>query len=182
MLELFLTFFKIGAFTFGGGFAIIPVIREEVAIKRNWVPDGDFMDMIAITQTAPGAVAINTSVYVGYRLFGIPGALTAVLGLILPSIIIITTIAIFFVKFNELPWVQSAFKGIRAAVASMILYAAFLLGRKVLNPKGIGFILLGLLLIYFNVHPVLLLIIVTMLGLLTDRFLVGVNRKNDGAI
>ena len=99
--NMFVTFFKIGAFTFGGGFAMIPIIQQEVVTNNNWIKDEDFIDIISIAQSSPGPIAINSSIYVGYKIKGFPGAVIATLGTVLPSFIIILLIAIFFFEFND---------------------------------------------------------------------------------
>lgn len=124
--ELFLVFFKIGAFTFGGGYAMIPLIRNEVVRKRNWLNDDEFMDMLAIAQSMPGPIALNTSLFVGNKRMGFKGSLFSGLGIILPSFIVILLIAVVFVQFKNDPVVERIFKGIRPAVVALI--AAPLLG------------------------------------------------------
>lgn len=128
--KLFLTFFKIGAFTFGGGYAMIPIIQEEIVEKNKWIDDKEFMDAIAIAQASPGPVAVNTSIFVGYTLKGFPGALACVLGTVLPSFITILVIAIFFYQFRENPILDQIFLGIRPAVVALIAAAVYKLGKK----------------------------------------------------
>lgn len=124
--ELFITFFKIGAFTFGGGYAMIPIMRNEVVNKKLWMEDTDFMDMLAIAQSMPGPIALNTALFVGNKRNGFKGSLFSGLGVILPSFIIILLIAIVFTQFKENPVIERIFKGIRPAVVALI--AAPLLG------------------------------------------------------
>ena len=100
LFQIFLTFFKIGAFTFGGGYAMIPIIEDEISRKRGWMKQSEFIDVIALSQGAPGAIAVNASIYVGYQLMGLPGAIVATLGTVLPSFIIILVIAKFFFQFG----------------------------------------------------------------------------------
>ena len=124
--ELFLVFFKIGAFTFGGGYAMIPLIRNEVVKKKRWLNDNEFMDMLAIAQSIPGPIALNTALFVGNKRLGFKGSLFSAAGIILPSFIIILLIAILFSQFSDNPIVERIFKGIRPAVVALI--AAPLLG------------------------------------------------------
>jgi len=119
-LDLFLVFFKIGAFTFGGGYAMIPLIRNEVVKKKNWLEDDEFMDMLAIAQSMPGPMALNTALFVGNKRFGFMGSLFSGLGIILPSFITILFIAIIFTQFKNNPIVERIFKGIRPAVVALI--------------------------------------------------------------
>lgn len=125
-LELFLVFFKIGAFTFGGGYAMIPLIRNEVVDKKKWLDDDDFINMLALAQSAPGPISLNTAIFVGNKRLGFKGSLFCSAGIILPSFITILIIAIVFTQFKENPIVESIFKGIRPAVVALI--AAPLLG------------------------------------------------------
>ena len=118
--ELFLVFFKIGAFTFGGGYAMIPLIRNEVVKKKRWLNDNEFMDMLAIAQSIPGPIALNTALFVGNKRLGFKGSLFSAAGIILPSFIIILLIAILFSQFSDNPIVERIFKGIRPAVVALI--------------------------------------------------------------
>ena len=99
--KMFITFFKIGAFTFGGGYAMIPIIQSEIVDKHKWIDGEEFIDALSITQASPGPVAVNTSIYVGYKLRKLPGAIVCTLGTILPSFIIISIIARFFNVFRD---------------------------------------------------------------------------------
>ncbi len=122
-LKLFFAFFKIGAFTFGGGYAMIPIIEKEMVEKRKWISKDDILDIFAISGSTPGAIGLNCSTFVGYRVKGIIGAFCSTLGLILPSFIIIMIISTFIAKFNHISYVQYAFWGIRIGVLSLILKA-----------------------------------------------------------
>lgn len=124
-LKLFISFFKIGAFTFGGGWAMIPLIEREVVDKQNWIKREDFVDALAIAQSLPGVLAVNISILIGNKLRGLKGCLTATLGTILPSFLIILAIAIWFVKTYDNPVVERIFKGIRPAVVALIVSPVF---------------------------------------------------------
>lgn len=117
---MFTTFFKIGAFTLGGGYAMIPIVQEEVVTHRKWIGEEEFLDLIALAQSAPGIIAVNTAVFVGYKIDGWKGLFSAVLGAILPSFCIILLIATCFTHFREYPQVEAVFKGIRPAVVALI--------------------------------------------------------------
>lgn len=124
--EIFLVFFKIGAFTFGGGYAMVPLIQNEVVSKKKWVDNEEFIDMLAIAQSLPGPLALNTALFVGNKRLGFKGSLFSGAGVILPSFIVILLIAMIFTQFKENQIVERIFKGIRPAVVALI--AAPLLG------------------------------------------------------
>ena len=124
-LKLFISFFKIGAFTFGGGWAMILLIEREVVDKQNWIKREDFVDALAIAQSLPGVLAVNISILIGNKLRGLKGCLMATLGTILPSFLIILAIAIWFVQTYDNPVVERIFKGIRPAVVALIVSPVF---------------------------------------------------------
>lgn len=124
-LKLFISFFKIGAFTFGGGWAMIPLIEREVVDKQNWIKREDFVDALAIAQSLPGVLAVNISILIGNKLRGLKGCLMTTLGTILPSFLIILAIAIWFVQTYDNPVVERIFKGIRPAVVALIVSPVF---------------------------------------------------------
>jgi len=132
---LFWTFFRIGAFTIGGGYVMVPLIQRDIVERRGWVEKDSFVDVLAIAQTAPGPIAVNTAVYVGYMLRGIWGALSCLAGCILPSIIIILVVAALFDQISSSTYVQAAFAGIRPAVVVLILSAAIKIGRPVVRSR-----------------------------------------------
>ena len=112
-IHSFLSFFKIGLFTIGGGYAMVPLIEEEIVSKKQWISKEDFIDLMAISQSVPGVFAVNFSIFIGYKLRKFPGALAMALGTILPSFLIILFIALFFQRFKEYQAVENIFKGIR---------------------------------------------------------------------
>ena len=128
--EAFKTFFKIGAFTLGGGYAMISIIQNEVVVKRKWIPEDQFVDLIAVAQSCPGVLAANISVFVGYKMRKTLGALVTCLGAILPSFLIILGIALFFHQFMDIPWVAAMFRGIRPAVVALIAVPTFTLAKS----------------------------------------------------
>lgn len=136
--ELFLLFFKIGAFTFGGGYAMIPLIRNEVVHKKRWLNDDEFMEMLAIAQSMPGPIALNTALFVGNKRLGVRGSLFSGAGVIIPSFVIILLVAILFSQFRENPVVVRIFKGIRPAVVALIVAPLLSLGKSAgVNLKNI---------------------------------------------
>ena len=123
IMTLFLTFAKIGLFTFGGGYAMIPIIENLCVEKKKWITHDEMMDITVIAESTPGPIAVNCATYVGYKQKGILGAIAATLGVVLPSFIIIYLIAVFLDNFLEITWISNAFKGIRIAVGILILDA-----------------------------------------------------------
>ena len=123
LLTLFLTMLKIGAFTFGGGYAMIAIIESELSSKRNWIGKEEFLDMVAIAESTPGPVAVNMATYVGYKIGGVFGSAVATAGVVLPAFMILFTISLFFDAFLTLTYVGYAFRGIQACVVYLILSA-----------------------------------------------------------
>ena len=131
---LFWTFFKIGAFTFGGGYAMIPLIQREVTERRRWLTEQDILDIVAIAESTPGPIAINSATFVGYQVCGTFGAFCATVGVVLPSFAVIYAISFVLRQFSELAVVQYAFNGIRAGVLALLLKALLSMYRQ--SPKG----------------------------------------------
>ncbi|SCJ75555.1 chromate transporter [Neobittarella massiliensis] len=127
---LFSTFFRIGLFTFGGGYAMIPLIQRDVVENHQWINDDEMLDMIAIAESTPGVLAVNSATFVGYKVGGFLGAALATIGVALPSFFIISLIAVFYAQFRALTWVQYAFMGIRAGVVLLILNAVVKLSKN----------------------------------------------------
>ncbi len=129
-LNLFFVFASIGAVTFGGGYAMLPILQREVVEKRNWATEEELMDYYAIGQCTPGVIAVNTATFIGRKLYGTLGGIVATLGVVAPSAVIITLIALFLANFAHLAWVRHAFAGIRACVCVLILDSVIKLGKK----------------------------------------------------
>ena len=128
---LFVVFFKIGLFSVGGGYAILPLIQKEVVVIHKWITVSQFTDIVAVSQVTPGPIAINSSTYVGYLVTGnVIGATVATVGLIMPSVIIMTVFSIFFLKFQDNKYISNAFAGLRVVVVGLILSATLLLMDK----------------------------------------------------
>lgn len=127
--QIFAVFAKIGAFTIGGGYAMIPLIQAEMS-RRGWISDDELPDIVALSQSAPGVMAVNISIFAGHKLRGIKGSLAATLGSILPSFLIILAIAMFFTAFKDNPWVERAFKGIRPVVIALIAVPMVNMAKK----------------------------------------------------
>lgn len=169
--EIFYSFFKIGAFTIGGGYAMIPLIEKEVVDKKQWINREDFLDMLALSQSAPGPIAINTAVFVGYKMAGIPGMIFAVLGSVLPSFLIILIIASFFVGIKDNAAVERVFNGIRPAVVALIAAPVIRLGKAAkINKKTIIIpIVVAVLVAFAKVTPIIIIIAAAALGILYGR-------------
>ena len=152
LIKLFLIFCKIGLFTFGGGYAMYPVIKGEIIDKRGWITEEELMDYYAIGQCTPGIIAVNVATFVGKKLKGFFGAVFATLGVIFPSVVIITIIAAFINNFADLWYVQSAFSGIRVAVIVLILNTIISMWKKsIRNVFDYVVFLLALVLSFFNI-------------------------------
>lgn len=130
ILKLFLIFLKIGAFTFGGGYAMIPLIQRETVQKKKWITDDDILDIVAIAESTPGPIAVNSATFVGYRIGGFIGAFAATLGVVLPSFVIITIISHFLREFQDIRAIRYAFFGIRTGVLALIIKALFSMYRQ----------------------------------------------------
>lgn len=168
LTEIFLIFLKIGAFTFGGGFAMIPLIEREVINNKGWVKEEEIIDVFAVSQSIPGAIAINSATFIGYKIAGRKGAFTATLGVVLPSFITITLIAAFFTRFQDNAVVKAAFMGIRPAVVGLILLAAVKMWKAAVKDKaGIAIAMLTVVfVITLNVHAIFTIIGGAVVGLI----------------
>jgi len=158
---MFLTFFKIGAFTIGGGYAMIPIIQQEIVDKKKWIEEEEFLDIIAISQGSPGPIAINVSIFIGYRLKGLKGAITCMLGTALPSFMIILLIAMMFFQYRNNPIVEKVFLGIRPAVVALIASAVYKM-YKSSQIKGIRILIAiasMLVIVFTNISPVYLILV-----------------------
>ncbi len=164
--ELFTTFFKVGTFTIGGGYAMIPLIQREVVERRRWLSEEEMLDVIALSQTMPGILAANIAALVGQRLRGTRGALVAVAGNILMPIVFILLIALFFRQFKDNPTVEAIFMGIRPAVVALIAAPVFNLARKAgVTLKTVWIpILAALLISLFGISPILVILAAILLG------------------
>ncbi len=135
LLTLFLTFLKIGAFTFGGGYAMIALLQNEFVAKRKWISDGDFLELIAIAESTPGPIAVNSATFIGYKMCGALGAVLSTLAVTLPSFTIIFIITLFFDKFLKFKLVSYAFKGIQVCVVYLIFNAGLKMFKNIKNSR-----------------------------------------------
>lgn len=174
LLELFWTFFKIGAFTFGGGYAMLPLIQSEVT-AQGWMTQAQLIDFIAVSESTPGPFAVNVSTYVGAETGGVAGALCATLGVVLPSFLIILLVAKCFTQFRDHPAVRGCLSGLKPAVIGLIGAAALSAGEAVFLPGGslvtgtffTGLVIFGgmLVLAFRKAHPILMIGISAALGI-----------------
>lgn len=133
---MFAIFFRIGAFTIGGGYAMLPLIEKEVVDEQKWISREEIVDVFAVSQSLPGVIAINSSMFIGYKIAGLPGVCAATLGVILPSFLIILIIAYAMVSWRENPYLTKAFTGVRAGVTALIGISAVKLGKSVIKNKA----------------------------------------------
>ena len=168
VLQMFLTFARIGGFTFGGGYAMLPMLQKEVVEKYKWATNDELLDYYAIGQCTPGVIAVNVATFIGYKHKGIWGAIFATLGVVTPSMIIIGLIAALVSNFRELEVVQWAFSGIRAAVVALILSAVIKIGKKSLVDifTVIIFLVVAVLSFVTELSPVIFIVTAGVCGLL----------------
>ena len=185
LIELFLTFFKIGLFTFGGGYAMIPIIENACVTKNKWITDEEMLNMTVIAESTPGPIAINCSTYVGFKQKGFLGAVFATLGIIMPSFIIIFIISLFLDNFLKITFISSAFKGIKAAVGILIVDAALKMFKKmkktslsVILTASVLILLLAFDIFALNISSIVLLVAAAVVSLTV--FLIGKAGKAGG--
>lgn len=172
LLDLFCSFFKIGAFTFGGGYAMLSMIQKEIVEDKKWATDEEILDYYAVSQCTPGVIAVNLATFIGHKKRGALGAALATFGVVLPSLIIISVIAAVLQNFMEYEIVQHVFVGIRVCVAVLILNAVFTLGKKALADKlciGISVASFLVSVIFPSVSPIFIVLAATLLGFATMK-------------
>lgn len=168
LIEIYIIFLKLGIFGFGGGFALVTLMEKKIVDEKKWMNRENLIDVFGISQCLPGAIALNSSGFVGYSIAKIPGALVAMLGNITSPVIIVLTLSILFEKFSSYPIVQHAFNGIRPAITGLIAYSAYKFGRTALKDWPSIFItvvaFIGVL--FLNLHPILLIIMGVFAGII----------------
>ena len=173
LLDLFLTFARIGGVTFGGGYAMLPILQREVVENKKWATNEELMDYYAIGQCTPGIIAVNTATFIGRNKHGLAGAIAATLGVVAPSVVMITIIAAFISNFAELKVVQNAFAGIRVCVFVLILKAVVKLGKSSIKDTVtlalFALVLLGSLL--FDISPIVFVLIAGVCGIIAQSVL-----------
>ena len=167
LLELFLTFAKVGVMTFGGGYAMLPILQREVVDNKGWATEEELMDYFAIGQCTPGVIAVNTATFIGQKTKGLPGGIIATLGVVFPSLIIISALAGVIEAFSHLTWVQNAFGGIRVCVCVLILNAVVKLYKKAVVDKAtlVIFLLVALGSYFTPLSPVVFVLLAGAAGI-----------------
>lgn len=177
LLDLFLAFARVGVLTFGGGYAMIPMLEREIVDRHGWASSEELMDYYAVGQCTPGIIAVNTATFVGYSVAGVPGGIVATLGVVFPSLIIITLIAGILTNFADIPAVRSAFAGIRVCVCVLIFNAVVKLRKNAVPDKAALVLCLAVFLLsmFLDVSPVVFVLLCAAAGILLTRW--GVRGK-----
>ena len=175
--QLFLAFARVGVMTFGGGYAMIPILEREIVDRHGWATEEELMDYYAVGQCTPGVIAVNTATFIGYKVAGNLGGIIATLGVVFPSLVIITLIAGILTSFAEVPAVKSAFAGIRICVCVLIFNAVLKLWKKAVVDKATLVLFLGvfLLSVFFSVSPIVFVVVCAVAGIVLTRM--GVKGK-----
>ena len=172
LFKLFLTFFKIGAFTFGGGYAMIPLIQKETVETNKWISDDDILEIIAIAESTPGPIAINSATFVGYKVCGFWGSFFATLGVVLPSFIIILMISYVLREFQDIKAVKYAFNGIRAGVLALLIKAIISMYKKV-QKNLVSYIVMAfsfIIVAFFDINVLFVIIGCALIGLISSLY------------
>ena len=177
LLSLFFTFAKIGVMTFGGGYAMIPILEREVAEKQGWASSEELMDYYAVGQCTPGVIAVNTATFVGYKVAGVIGGIVATLGVVFPSLVIITVIAGILTNFADLPAVKSAFAAIRVCVCVLIFNSVLKLWKSAVKDRAALalFLIVFVLSLFFDISPIVFVLFCAVAGIILTRM--GVRGK-----
>ncbi|MBQ0041656.1 MAG: chromate transporter [Clostridiales bacterium] len=173
MWELFVVFFKLGAFTIGGGIAMLPLLQNELIYSKKWFTEDEFLDAVAVCQGLPGVVAVNMATYVGYRRHGILGSLIATIGVILPSFVIILAIATGLAAFGDNHWIQGAMAGFRAAALGLVLVSVFQLGGVVFKKDTLYTVISAIvafcLIVFLHVNTAWVILLFLVLGVILQQ-------------
>ncbi len=183
--KLFTSTFYISAFTFGGGYVIIPLLRKKFVEDLHWIEEEEMLDLSAIAQSSPGAIAVNAAILVGYRVAGIPGALVTILGTVLPPLIILSVISLFYQWFSTNRWVAALLKGMQSGVAAVIADVVISMGGDVVKSKSALSVSIMLLAFcatwFFNVNVVYVILVCGLIGLVTALYREKKKKTHDGA-
>lgn len=176
-IDLFLAFAKIGVMTFGGGYAMLPMLERELIDNRGWTTNEELMDYFAVAQCTPGVIAVNTATFIGYKLYGNLGGIVATFGVVFPSLVIITTIAGVLTNFADIPAVKHAFAGVRVCVCVLIFNAVVKLWKGAIKDKAalVLFVVIFLLSVFLDVSPVVYVIACAAAGIFLTKM--GVRGK-----
>ena len=177
LLSLFLSFAKVGVMTFGGGYAMIPILEREIVDRQGWASSEELMDYYAVGQCTPGVIAVNTATFIGYKVGGIAGGVIATLGVVFPSLVIITLIAGILTNFADIPAVKSAFAAVRVCVCVLIFNSVLKLWKGAVKDKGalVLFLLVLVLSVFFDISPVVFVLLCAASGIALTRM--GVRGK-----
>jgi chromate transporter len=169
--QLYAVFFRVGGLTFGGGLTMLPMLKYELVEKKNWISEEELIDCYAIGQCTPGIIAVNTATFVGYKRQGVPGGIMATLGMVSPSLIIISAVACFFEALIGNVWFQHAIMGIKGVVCALMLNTVITLAKKsLINPLCIGVCIVTFLLAWFTPVPTIALVIIAgIFGVITEK-------------
>lgn len=181
LFELFMTFFKISPITFGGGFAMIPIMEEELVTKKNWIGKEEIVDVFAVSQSVPGAIAVNSATFVGYQIAGVPGALAALVGIVIPTFVIIIILGALLSSFQHNIYVQAALQGIRPVVVALIASAAYKMSKVSLVDK-VCFTLCAVGILVLLLFKSLNLILLIFMGALFGILIVKVKEMQNHAV
>ena len=168
---IFFTFMKVGVCTFGGGYAMLPILQREVVKKKGWTTEEEIMDYYVVGQCTPGVIAVNVATFIGQKKAGIIGGIIATLGLVFPSYIIICAIAAFLREFSEISYVQNAFAGVRIAVCALVIHTVTGMIKKSVKNALTFFVLVAtfIAVAFFNVSPVVIVLSVAVIGLIFEK-------------
>lgn len=183
VFQLFITFIKIGAFTFGGGYAMVPLIQRETVEKKKWINDDDILEIVAIAESTPGPIAVNSATFVGYKTAGVLGAAAATIGVVLPSFTIIYFISFVIDKFENNTAVKYAFSGIRAGVLALIIKALWTISKK--NAQNIiSFIITAFAFIFaaLNINMIYIIFACAVTGIVSSLIMSGREKKKNDDI
>ena len=183
VFQLFITFIKIGAFTFGGGYAMVPLIQRETVEKKKWINDDDILEIVAIAESTPGPIAVNSATFVGYKTAGVLGAAAATIGVVLPSSTIIYFISFVIDKFENNTAVKYAFSGIRAGVLALIIKALWTMSKK--SAKNIiSFIITAFAFIFaaLNINVIYIILACAVTGIVSSLIMSGREKKKNDDI
>ncbi len=183
VFQLFITFIKIGAFTFGGGYAMVPLIQRETVEKKKWINDDDILEIVAIAESTPGPIAVNSATFVGYKTAGVLGAAAATIGVVLPSFTIIYFISFVIDKFENNTAVKYAFSGIRAGVLALIIKALWTMSKK--SAKNmISFIITAFAFIFaaLNINVIYIILACAVTGIVSSLIMSGREKKKNDDI
>ena len=171
LLSLFLSFAKVGVMTFGGGYAMIPILEREIVENRKWASSEELMDYYAVGQCTPGVIAVNTATFIGYKVAGPAGGVAATLGVVFPSVVIICLIAGILTNFADIPAVKSAFTAIRVCICVLIFNAVVKLWKGAVKDKAglVLFLIVFVLSLFFDISPVVFVLFCALAGLVLTR-------------